>query len=135
MGMVVSGPPSVAVTGTVTANAGSGTFATSLPKNTRSDTYTTTASGTTVDVSSTPMKYWTLACKGTDAAATVWTVVLEGSLDGTNFSTLSTHTNVIGDGVVLWVALVSPAIYFRTRCSSLTLGPATNVVATVTGVQ
>lgn len=107
---------------------------------TRSDTYTATGNGTTVDVSTKPCTKFSLQVKGTGATATVWTVRLEGSLDNTNFVELMRHasTNTVGnntDGQVVWVD-AGPFLYFRSRCSdTLTLGSATNIIATIVGMQ
>lgn len=107
-----------------------------LDKASRADTFTTTGSGATVDVSAQGMSKFGIQVKGTSVAPTSWTVVLEGSLDGTNFSTLLTHTNTsLGDGAVLHSgATVLPVLYFRSRCTALSLGSATNIVVTIVGV-
>lgn len=101
---------------------------------TRSDTYTSTGNGTTVNVSTDPLESFSVQVKGTDAAATTWDVRLEGSLDGTNFTAILTHTNTTGDGVVLFSGTTdSPCLYFRSRCAGLVLGAATNIVVTILG--
>lgn len=100
-----------------------------------SDTFTTTANGTTVDASTAPIKYFSMQCKGTGAAPTTWSVVLEVSLDNVNFTTAITHANADGDGAVKALTTPLPARYFRSRCTALTLGGATNVVTTILGVQ
>lgn len=102
----------------------------------RSDTYTGAANGTTVDASTRPMRAFGMQVKGTGASATSWTVVLEGSLDGTNFTTLLTHTNTTqADGSVLWSSAAhTPCLYFRSRCTAVVLGGATNIVCTILGV-
>lgn len=100
---------------------------------TRSDTYTTTANGTTVDVHTSPVKYFTLQVTST-GVVTSWTVVLEGSLDGTNFTTILTHTDVIGNGVVVFIgASTASCLYFRSKCTAIVLGAGTNVIATIIG--
>jgi hypothetical protein len=103
---------------------------------TRSDTFTTTGNGTAVDASTRPMRFFGLQVTGTGATATAWTVVLEGSLDGTTYTTLITHVNgTNSNGATTWgTAVATPILYFRSRCSALTLGSATNVVAVVLGV-
>lgn len=112
-----------------------GTITTSQSYAQRSDTYTGTGNGTTVDVSTAPLSTFAISVKGTGAAATVWTAVLEGSLDGTNFTTILTHTNVTGDGLSLFIGTAfAPARYFRSRVSALTLGSATNIVIAILGV-
>ena len=102
---------------------------------TRSDTYTGTGNGTTVTITTAPLNVFAVQVTGTGAAASAWDVRLEGSLDGVNFSQILAHTNVTGDGVVLWLgATLSPSLYFRSRCAGLTLGTATNIVVTILGV-
>lgn len=104
-----------------------------LTKNSRSDTYTGTGNGTTVDVSTQGVSRYAVQVKGTGAAPTSWTVHVDVSVDGTNFQSLYTHTNSDpGDGGVKWGPVGHyPALYFRTRCSALVLGSATNIVVTV----
>lgn len=104
-------------------------------KASRQDTFITTGNGATINVSSQGMSKFGLQIKGTGAAASSYTVVLEGSLDGTNFSTILTHTNTSpGDGLVQHSGAVAmPVLYFRARCSALVLGSATNIVATIVG--
>lgn len=107
----------------------------SFPYATRSDTFTAAGNGTTVNVATTPLSQFAVQLTGTGAAATLWTAVLEGSLDGVTFSTILTHNTAIGNGVVLWLsASVAPCLYFRSRLVSVTLGSATNVVATILGI-
>lgn len=104
---------------------------------TRSDTYTAAGNGTTVDVSLKPHKDFALQVKGTSAAATAWNVVVEGSLNNTQFTTVLEHSNAgefrnAADGETVY-ANAGPMLYFRSRCVSVTLGSATNVVATIVG--
>lgn len=100
------------------------------------DTFTTTGNGALVDVSAQSMSRFGIQVKGTGATPTSWTVVLEGSLNGTDFSTLLTHTNITpGHGLILHSgAMVLPVLYFRARCSALSLGSATNIVVTIVGI-
>ena len=102
---------------------------------TRVDTFTAAAQvGVTVDTSVNLAELFGIQVKGTGAAPTTWNVVLEGSLDGTNFSTILTHTNVTGDGAVVWSgSLFSPSLFFRSRVSALNLGSATDIVVTIIG--
>lgn len=135
----------VPISGTVIANLGTiGAAATettlaALPSRansfkTRVDTFTTTANGTTVDLTTFPLAAYAIQVKGTGAIPSLWDVRLEGSLDGTNFSQILQHTNSTGDGAVLYSgAVLSPSLYFRSRCAGLTLGTATGIVVTVLG--
>lgn len=101
---------------------------------TRSDTYTATGNGTTVDVSTNPLKNFSIQVKSTGTTATAWDMRLEGSLDGTNFSQIIAHTNADTDGFVKF-ASNSPILYFRSRCAGITLGLATNIVVTILGTN
>lgn len=105
---------------------------------TRSDTYTTAANGTTVDVSTRPVRRFALQVKGTGAAATAWNVVLEGSLNNSQFATILEHSNAgefrnAADGETVYFDTAVPWLYFRSRLVSITLGSATNVIATIVG--
>jgi len=107
-----------------------------LNKATRSDTYTGTANGTTVDASTNPLSRYAIQVKSSGGLASVWDIRLEGSLDNANFSQILQHTNSTGDGAVVWSgSLSTPSLYFRSRCASLTLGLATNVSTTILGVS
>ena len=100
----------------------------------RSDTYSATGNGVTVDISATPLKGFAIQVIGTGAAASLWDIRLEGSLDNVNFTQILQHTNTTGDGVVLYSgATLYPSLYFRSRCAGLTLGSATNVVVKILG--
>ena len=98
--------------------------------------FTGTANGATVDATADPVTQFTVQVVGTGAGASVWDVRLEGSLDGTNFTTILSHTNATGDKVVLWSGLtLYPSRYFRSRVAGLTLGGATNIVVTILGLR
>lgn len=105
-----------------------------LDKASRSDTFTTAANGTTVDVSAQGMCKFSLQVKQT-GTVTSWTVVLEGSLDGTNFQTILTHTkaNNLDGGIIGLGSSASPYLYFRSRCAAISLGGGTNIVVTIVG--
>ena len=106
-----------------------------LDKASRSDTFTGSGNGTTVDVSAQGMTSFAIQVKGTGAAATAWSVVLEGSLNGTNFVTIMQHINTThSDGDIQFTGATKyPLLYFRARCVSLTLGSATDIVVTILG--
>lgn len=100
----------------------------------RSDTYTGTTTGVVIPVTS-PVKTFAIQVKGTGAAASVWTVLLEGSIDGTNYTTIMTHTNILGE-VILWSGTnFYPVLYFRSRVTALTLGSATDISVTILGTS
>lgn len=111
----------------------SGTFIDNFVK--RTDTFTGTGNGTTVDVSTTPMRVFSMSVKATGAIVS-WTVKLEGSLDGENFTEILSHTNVIGNNVCLFTgSSMFPCLYFRARCSAISLGLGTNITSTILGVR
>lgn len=102
---------------------------------TRSDTYTATGNGEVLDLTRAPLKSFSIQVTGTGAAATTWDVRLEGSLDNARFSQILQHTNVTGNGEVLWATAATPCLYVRSRCSGLVLGAATDIVVTIVGTQ
>src|ERR1043165_1977149 len=71
-----------------------------------------------------PVHKYEVQLKGVGAAPTSWTLTLEGSLDGVNFSTLITHN--AGDGSTQWTT-EKPCLYVRANLSALSLGSATSV--------
>jgi len=105
-----------------------------LDKSSRTDTFTATGNGTTVDVSAQGMCKFSLSVRQT-GTVTSWTVVLEGSLDNINFTILLTHTktNQLDGGTIGLPTSASPYLYFRARCVNITLGGGTNVIATTVG--
>jgi hypothetical protein len=108
---------------------------------TRSDAHTATGNGTALDMSAQGAKFYSLQVKGTGAAATAWEVILQGSLDGTNWTTLLTHRNddsdpvvASADGQTIYLPVPTPMLHIRSRCVSVTLGSASNVTATIVGM-
>jgi hypothetical protein len=102
---------------------------------TRQDTYTGTADGTAVDVSTSVRLWFGLQVKGTGAAATSWTANLQASLDGTNYATILTHSNASdSDGSIVWISTPAPALHFRSSVSAVSLGAASNIVVTIVGM-
>lgn len=102
----------------------------------QTDTFTAAANGTTFDTSHAPLQTFGIQVAGTGATPTSWTVVVEGSIDGTSFTTIATHTNLIGVNVALWTgSSYYPCRYFRNRCVAIVLGTATNIVVTTVGMQ
>lgn len=101
---------------------------------TQQETKTAAGVGTTVSSPEVLCNRFGLQVKGTGAAATSWTVHLEGSLNGTQFSSILTHkSGVNGDGEMLWSPVPTLAKYFRYRVEEVTLGPATNLVIDIAG--
>lgn len=117
------------------AVGGDGSATDFLDKVTRQETFTTATAGTAQDVTAQGFSKFALQCAQT-GTVTSWTVVLQVSLDGTNYSTILTHTKADdGDGVVIFTGPNRyPALYFRSNCTELTLGGGTNVVATIVGM-
>lgn len=96
-------------------------------------TFTAAASGTT-QFTGYPVSKFGLQVKNT-GTLTAWNIVVEGSLDGTNFTTLATHVNgTNADGATVWV-VDRPVLYWRLRCTSITLGGGTNSVARAVAMQ
>jgi hypothetical protein len=97
------------------------------------DTFTAAGNGVYVATAGSvtnlvPYQSFALQVVGTGATATAWDVVLEGSIDGVNYTTLIQHGTADGNGTTKW-ASDKIVEYVRTRCVSLTLGTATNIKA------
>jgi hypothetical protein len=91
---------------------------------------------TIVDVSGSPMSTWTIQVTGVPVAATLWSVSLEGSTDGIEFSEILKHTSLTGDGINLYSGTtLFLALYYRINVTQLTLGPATSIRVSIIGKQ
>jgi hypothetical protein len=105
-----------------------------LGTSTRSDTFTTTSSGTTVNCTASPCKSFCIQIT-TTGVITLWGIVLETSLDGVSFSVALTHATADLTGTLkVTGATLVPALYWRMRCTAITLGAGTNVVAVGLGM-
>lgn len=95
----------------------------------RTDSYAAPGSGPVVNVSSSPLRTFSIEVFG----GTTWDVNLEGSLDGTNFTMLLNHITGTGDGITLFSGTsMQPSLYLRSRVVALTGGP---IAVTFVGVQ
>jgi hypothetical protein len=97
------------------------------------NTFTTTGTGMVLSTSQSFDQYAIQVQIVGIPTLTLWNVVLEGSLDGVNFSTILTSTNILGQGVIWGSAMIAPSLYIRSRVVSLTLGSATNIIVTILG--
>lgn len=92
------------------------------------ETVTATGAGSSIDVRQFGLQNFGIQIKGTGAAATSWSVRIEGSIDGNNFDTVLTHNTTVGDGKIVWTgASRFPCRYVRINTTELTLGSATNI--------
>jgi len=100
----------------------------------RTDTYTGTGNGVTVDVSAQGMSQFGIEVTATGGTPTSWTANLQVSFDGVTFSTVESHVNGTNAlGTAQWTLRV-PARYFRSNVSALVLGPATNIIVKIIGM-
>lgn len=99
------------------------------------DVYTETGSGTIANVFNNPARSFSVTV-APGGIISSWIVTVEGSLDGINWTSILTHTNITpGLDVILFSATnLSPVLYFRTHCSVLTLGIGTNISVTCLGI-
>jgi hypothetical protein len=98
------------------------------------DTYTTTGTGTIMSLTTNPLLKYAIQVTGTGGTPISWNVLLEGSLDGVNFTTILTHTGLLGNAIILYSgASLYPNLYVRTHCTALVLGLASNIVVTCVG--
>src|SRR5688572_22784716 len=101
----------------------------------RSDTFTGTGSGTSFGVAAQGLDKFSVQVKGTGAAPTSWTVNLQISLNGSQWTTILVHNNVdsVDGGMMVSGANRYPALFFRSNVSALVLGSATNIIVTICG--
>lgn len=94
-------------------------------------TATATGAGPKTGVRPWDAKHVSLQVKGTGAAATAWTVALEGSNNGNNWTTILSHSTTDTDGAVKFAGdnIPRPVTWLRLNVTALTLGTATNIVA------
>lgn len=113
----------------------SGTVSANNSFQTTTDTFTTTGNGVTIDSHLAPLKIFSLQVVIT-GTITAWDVRLEGSLDNVNFTQILQHTNTTGNGVTVYSgSLLSPSLYFRSRCSGFTGLGGSSLNAIILGVQ
>lgn len=99
---------------------------------TQSTVYTTTAVGTRIDCSTSPCKEFALQVVKTGTVS-AWTVILEVSLNGTDFDDVLTHTEADLTGQIQFSgALQYPSLWFRSTCTIFT--GTGSVTATILGV-
>ena len=107
-----------------------------LASETRTDNFSVAGNGVTVDTSLRPLSVFSLGVDGVGGTPTAWQVVLEGSLDGTKWSTILTHTQ-LSPGLGLTISSGSnrdPSLFMRSRCVSVILGSASAIKTTILGV-
>lgn len=104
---------------------------------TSTDTFSTLATGTTIDASAQAVsKFGLQVTTKAGSTLTSWTVVLEGSIDSTNFATLLTHSKgTDGDGgIVFSGANQFPVLQFRSRCTAFTQSTTTSTSAVIASI-
>lgn len=92
----------------------------------------------TMNASQHPLKFYSIQVKGVGAAASAWNISIDGSLDGTNFYTILSHTNTgASDGAVVTssASAAMPMLYIRAKINSVTLGSATGLTVKVLATQ
>jgi len=105
------------------------------PAETRIDTFIIAGNGQTIDTSLSPLSVFSLNVKAVGGTPIAWVVLLEGSLDGENWTTILTHTQLTGLGQTISSGSNSdPILYFRSRCVSVSLGTASAIKATILGI-
>jgi hypothetical protein len=97
--------------------------------------YTAVGDGVLIDATAAPVKSFALQVGGVDNVPAAWAVSLLGSLDGSKFTILLTHTRDNGDGGTVFTGpLDSPCRYFKVNVAVLTLAPATQMKINILGM-
>jgi hypothetical protein len=99
------------------------------------ETFTTATTGTLINLTQQAMSRFAMQVAET-GTVTSWTVVLEGSLNGSNFQELLQHTKAETlNGTILWTGPnLYPVSYLRVRVVAITLGGGTNIQVTLVGM-
>lgn len=98
------------------------------------ETFTATGIGQTIDVSNSPLTLFSFLVLPT-GVITAWIVDLEGSLDGSNWTIINTHTNLKGSNIIFPGVNIAPVQFFRANCTLLTLGAGTNIKVSILGTR
>ena len=90
-----------------------------------------------VDVSDKPVRSFSIQVAGVGGTPTAWSVELQTSLDGVNYSEIMTHDNLtyVSGEVLHSGANLAPTLYFRAEVKTLTLAPATSLTVGIIGLQ
>lgn len=85
-----------------------------------------------IDISSKPMKNFSLCVVGTDDVPSNWNVILQVSIDGMNFTPVLTHNTATGDSITIFtLEKLYPCLYYQINVTDLSLGNASNIVVSV----
>ena len=87
------------------------------------------AAGDTTRLTASPCR--SFALQVVSDGVTAWTVLLQGSVDGTNWVTLATHAHTDGSGAILWTT-DKPVPYVRANVTTITGG--TSLAVSYAGV-
>lgn len=128
IGVVDQGTPGVSpwpISGTVFIAAGNFVY---------NEIFTIPATGA-IHTPNISYRTFAIQVKGTGATPSAWNVVLEGSIDGTNYTPILIHTQALTE-LILWSGTnFYPVSSYRIRVTSLTLGGASNIIVTVLGTS
>jgi hypothetical protein len=125
----------IAIEATEIGSTRRGSFSISSPFGFKVNSFTAPGSGETVSIAS-GVKSYSIMVKGVAVEANNWNVVLEGSLNGVDFTTILIHKKSTGNGVLLATETVLiPSLFFRSRVTALNLGAATSINVTILGMD
>ncbi len=85
-----------------------------------------------------PVKNYSLQVRGSTGTVTSWTVALEVSIDGINFSPVVSHATADGDGVIKTSTAYPggfPATWMRIRTAAISTSAVKTLVITAIGSQ
>lgn len=96
------------------------------------DPTTTGVAFTVPSPGNTPFATYAIQVKGVGGTPTSWSVTLEGSLDNTNWTIITTHNST--DGSTVWDTAGKPNLFVRANVGAVTLGPASALRITIVAV-
>jgi len=93
-----------------------------------SEDFTATGNGTPLDMTLSPQNMYALQVVVPSGIPVLWTVILEGSLDGLNWDTLISHTEALGIAKIVF-SPSPPTSWMRFRVPVLSLGTSSKITA------
>lgn len=98
------------------------------------EVFTSTGAGDIIDFSNRPMKHFAIKVK-TSGVVTAWVVRLQVDLEGTDWTTIASHTTANGSGQTIFVSTPSPSLFVRANCTTLDLIPGGNITVKIIGME
>jgi hypothetical protein len=100
-----------------------------LPDDFVDETLSTTGAGAIKGDKGSARRHFAMSVSPVGGSGTTWTVLLQGSMDQANWTTILTHTDIDpASGQTIYSgAAIFPCLYHRANVTALSLGSATGI--------